>query len=432
MATTAPGSTSDDQQSRPEHEARDDCAITRPSAEIPIPIFDNDGGGTPSSLRVSEVAGNLWFNAEGDAVYTAAEHSPKISFHYQSEYDGSVGDPAEVFVLVSGPEPLSKAVGDDLRLANACSEGRGLENSVLDTPGAPLPELGPGHHVTVVVDQLAGQKLELDDPGMHPWKAMTVDGGVDLFDPTGVIFLKGLTDNSDIQFELLDRRGKHAQAYSAEDLRIQGGARPEAGGESSQPNQPAEVADNRLVIYHAALGETHVDPFAKTEFPRCGEPKCLVYAYNGQAYVVPESSHVEGQLPWPEDLRFADAFGWSWGIGQAFGPGLMLAANSDDAGAGTAAPTALGAYWTEHDPTASVVVIDHFFEHVGGPNSTGALNRPEPVRDSRRPLESAAAGRAARFRGVRNRLPDSGERLPPQDRARHWRRAWRRRRLYSV
>jgi hypothetical protein len=299
--------------------------------------------------------------------------APRFSFHYQAEYDGSFGDPAEVFVLVSGREPLSKMVGDDLRLGNACSEGHGLENSVIDTAGAALPRLDPGHHVTVVVDQLAGQTLALDDPGLHPWKAMTVDGGVDLFDPTGIIFLKGLTDNSDIEFQLLDRRGKHALTYSAADLRTQGGGGHEAGAESatSQPNQPAEVADNRLVIYHAAQGETHVDAYAKTEFPSCGEPKCLVYAYDGQAYVVPETKHIGGLQLWPEDFWFAHASDWPWAPGQTFGHGPMLAANSDQAGSGAAAPDDLGTYWLEHNPSAGVVAIDHFFERAGDPNPPG-------------------------------------------------------------
>ncbi len=88
----------------------------------------------------------------------------------------------------------------------------------------------------------------------------------------------------------------------------------------------------------------------------------------GQAYVVPETKHVGDAQLWPEDLWFANAFGWPWALGQMFGHGLTLAANSDDAGLAGAAPSAFGAYWLAHDPSAGVVVIDHFFERAGDPN----------------------------------------------------------------
>ncbi len=130
MATQADIPTSAEQGSQAAPKAHDDCAITPPSVEFPIPILSNDGAGMPSLLRYSAVEGKLHFNADGEALYTATgQSSKKLSFHYQAEYDGVPHDPAEVFVLVSGEEPLSDLVGrDDVRLAKACSEGKAIKH----------------------------------------------------------------------------------------------------------------------------------------------------------------------------------------------------------------------------------------------------------------------------------------------------------------
>jgi hypothetical protein len=357
MATEAQASASTDQESRPTTEARDDCAITRPGATIPIPIFDNDGAPAhtpPPLLQVSAVPGHddLYFSPEGKALYTPTDQRSEIHFQYQAEDHGNLAKPAEVFVLVSGgPQLLSDVVGPphdvghDVRVANACSQGKALKTSDFPAPGATLHGLlGPAHHVTVAVDKLAGETLPLDkEQSLQKWTAITVHGGVDLFDKTGVIFLKGLTDNSNIHFKLAGPHG--TSTYSAKALWNQG----EHGEPTVYP--PAEIA--RSAIFQTTPGEeTHVGQVFKIEFPRCGE-QCKVFAYNGDAVVVREPDHVQSLQLWPDDLQFA---------------GPLLAANSDDAGAGAAVQSALGIYWLERDPTASVVVIDHFFEHPGGAN----------------------------------------------------------------
>lgn len=170
--------------------ARDDCAITRPGAEIGIPILGNDDPDQPPQLlRIEDPDGALLFGAADDtvlAMYEATEGASGLhTFHYQATYADAPAAPATVFVLVNGDEPLPATSLEDPRLAAACSRAvahRTLEPALGDV--VPVPAAGQLVKVDVLGFADAGEKVQLADPVFRPpvsAKYIGVDGGVLVF-----------------------------------------------------------------------------------------------------------------------------------------------------------------------------------------------------------------------------------------------------------
>jgi len=276
--------------------ARDDCAITRPGAEIGIPIVGNDDPDQPPQLlRIEDPDSALFFSAADDsllAIFEAPESASGLhTFHYQAIYADAPATPATVFVLVNGDQPLPEASLQDPRLAPACSRAVAL-GTLEAAPGdvVPVPAAGQLVKVDVLAFADAGAKIQLADPVFRPpvsAKYIEVEGGVLVFLEDGrTVFLAG-ADRIDLDLQaqyVLPGRFRGREMSAEEMLEL---AKAETGTrEPPEPARTMELAVNHHVIWDPLPGKEQLPPVERTSFPRCDETACRIFEYDGSAYVM--------------------------------------------------------------------------------------------------------------------------------------------------